>query len=177
MEDLKHRRDYWKRVLCRDGLIDLDGLFAALASAISREARPVEAAALAALWQAQLDPADSRYLVERDGRLLVRPQLIYLRYSGFSVGIGASLGLSAADSEFADEWVESGMRETRAVISALTELVIDCLGDAEREMKDKCGYSPGEILVRAVNTGESLDQSAARLHHEANGLRAVDSDD
>lgn len=177
MEDLKHRRDYWKRVLCRDGLIDLDGLFAALASAISREARPLEAAALAALWQAQLDPADSRYLVERDGRLLVRPQLIYLRYSGFSVGIGASLGLSAADSEFADEWVESDMRETRAIISALTVLAIDCISEAENKMKADKGYSPGEILLRAVNTGESLGQAAARLHHEANGLRPVEVDD
>ncbi len=177
MEDLKHRSDYWKRVLCRDGLIDMDGLHAALAAAISREACPVEASMLAALWQAQTEPADARYLIECDGRRLAKPQLIYLHYAEFSVAIGAALGLSAADSEFADEWVESGMRETRAVISALTELVIDCLGDAEREMKDKCGYSPGEILVRAVNTGESLGQAAARLHHEANGLRPVEVDD
>ncbi|SFL49575.1 hypothetical protein [Azotobacter beijerinckii] len=174
MNNPKYSDEYWKPIFRVGSMIDMRAVNVALAQAITREAKPIDVATLNTLWLRQIEPEDCKYLGEHNGRPLVMPQLVYLRYADYSSAIGVELGLSAEDAD-ADEWVSEDMRETRAIVRTLRMIVVEYLGEAEQQMKEARGYGPGEALIQSINTGESLEQSAARLGYAAQGLRVVGS--
>lgn len=78
-----------------------------------------------------------------------------------------------------DDWITVSMPQTRKISNALGEMAVTFLDEASMAWREKNGTTPAEVFIQAANTGESYQQTQARLSYTAKGLTAVvpDKDD
>lgn len=167
---------HWIARFQAEDSIDMLAVTGALAAALTKEASEVSESTLNAIWQSLVEPEDFEYLVERNGHPVVGIPLVYLRYADFSIAVGSALGFCKEDDDFADMWITDVMPETLAIFTAVRKITIGYLSKASGRFEQTHGYTPADAWVKSIETGEPYEQSSARLHHEAKGLRTANSD-
>jgi len=156
--------------------VDIYKATAALARSITEELKPVTESDINATWQSVVEPEDLNYVVQQNGQTLFGIPLLFRRYADFVSAIGEDIGIAAGDGDddvMCDDWITDSMPKTLAITTALMELTVDYLSEASAKMKEQTGTTPAEVLVESIKTGESFQQSQARLRHATQGLRVV----
>ncbi|EKF7416694.1 TPA: hypothetical protein MXR76_004579 [Pseudomonas aeruginosa] len=154
--------------------VDIYKATAALARAITEELNPASESDINAIWQSVVEPEDFSYVVQQNGKTLFGIPLLFKRYAEFVSAIGEHLGIELdEDDMMCDDWIADSMPKTREIATALMELTVDYLSEASKKMKEETGTTPAEVFVQSINTGESFQQSQARLRHATQGLRVV----
>lgn len=170
--DLNNSRKDWVKRLARDGWLDLCLLTQSLETTLAKEAQQIDAKAMAS---ALLSGVEEQHIRTVGERFYIAIPVMFQRYGEWALWVGAQCGFNTDDDDMVDEWVSESMPETRAIIWAVTDIVGDFMADAAEKARAERGYSPTEVFVQSVNTGESYDQSKARLAHSAKGLSVVTS--
>lgn len=142
-----------------------------LALAISEEAKPISAATLVELWEDAMEPGDEKYVTKEDGKILPGLPLLFKNFANFMVAIEQHLGFEGdPEGIMCDDWITDSMPKTRKITGALGELAVTFLGEASAAWREQTGTTPAEVFVQAANTGESYQQTHARLSFAAKGL-------
>lgn len=153
--------------------VDFDKITATLAVAITEEMEPIPEAQIYAIWQSVIEPEDHKFIVYQNGKTLIGIPLLFQRYASFMSALGEGLGVALGEDMMGDDWISPDMPKTRDIASALMRITVEYLSRASEEMKAKTGTSPADVLVQALSTGESYEQSHTRLIHAARGLQVV----
>ncbi|ENG0049962.1 TPA: hypothetical protein ACRN02_006794 [Pseudomonas aeruginosa] len=169
MKSNDSRKDWVKR-LAQDGWLDLSLLTQSLETTLAQEARRIDAKEMASTL---MSGVDEQYIRTEGERFYIAIPALFKLYGDWALWIGTQCGFNTDDDDMVDDWVSESMPATRAIIWALTDIVGDFMADAAEKVRAERGYSPTEVFVQSVNTGESFDQSKARLAHSAKGLNIV----
>lgn len=147
-----------------------------LAASITAELKPVTASFINATWGTVIEPDDYDNATQQGELILFPIPTLFARYADFMVALGEDLGIARTnDDAMCDDWISESMPKTRAIANALSGLAAKYLAETSAAMRAERGYSPAEVFVGALNSGESFDQTKARLGHSAKGLSAVES--
>ncbi len=165
------RKD-WVNRLAQDGWLDLHLLTEGLEETLAKEARQIGAKEMASML---LSGVDEAYVRTESERVYIAIPALFKRYGEWALWLGAQCGFNTDGDDMVDDWVSESMPETRAIIWALTDIVGDFMAEAAKKVRAERGYSPVEVFAKSVSTGESFDQSKARLEHSAKGLTIVKS--
>lgn len=165
--------EYWASNLLVDDRVDLSLFCRAIADALSAELKEMSPEPIFKLMLSLLEESDWHYLSTDGGQTLVEIPVVFSHFTEWAVAIGIASGWSPQDDEFADAWITDDMPRTKAVFGGLVNLVSEFMVDAGARIKAEHGYSPAEALVHSINTGESFDQSRARIVHGSKGLHLV----
>ena len=180
MKDEAKMVDYWIKKLdvMKDyRLVDMLTVNAALAEALSAEVKPITHKKLNDLWFDVIDdPEYEQHCIIHEGKLVFGVPLLFLRWTDFVAAIGQSFGFmkSADDVQDASSWIKDSMPNTKAIMGAMREITVNALSKASDVQEERTGVSAAEVLIQTLSTGESPEQTAARLQHAARGLRLVD---
>lgn len=145
-----------------------------LAAAITEEMKPVEESDLTATWASVLEPEDFESASQHEGLTLFPIPVLFARYVDFMDAVGEELGVELdLENGMCDDWISDSMPKSRAISTALAALCADYLAEASASLRAEKGYTPAEVFVQSVNTGESFEQSKIRIAHSTKGLNAV----
>ncbi|ELN4740325.1 hypothetical protein RZ737_004105 [Escherichia coli] len=145
-----------------------------LAAAITEELKPVDESFLNATWASVIKTEDYESASQQGEQTLFPIPVLFAVYSDFMTALGEDLAVDVGqDDGMCDDWITESMPKSRAIATALAGLPVDYLVENSAALRAERGYTPAEVFVRSINTGESFDQSKVRIAHSTKGLNAV----
>nr|WP_100217752.1 hypothetical protein [Pseudomonas luteola] len=87
--------------------------------------------------------------------------------------VGKELGLLARDSKDPRVWINDNMKHLRNLVSEWSRNAELVMAEINQAMNDQVGFDASDISVRVAKTGETVEQTEARLYAERAGLKIV----
>ena len=67
-------------------------------------------------------------------------------------------------------------RHTRALLRSVAELGVASMAKLDTAMRAESGFGMNEVLAKAAESSESLEQTTTRLQRQHKGLKAIRGD-
>ncbi|MFK4136245.1 MULTISPECIES: hypothetical protein [Pseudomonas] len=87
--------------------------------------------------------------------------------------VGKELGLLASDSKDPRVWINDNMKHLQNLVSEWSRNAELVMAEINQAMNDQVGFDASDISERIAKTGETVEQTEARLYAERAGLKIV----
>lgn len=108
-------------------------------------------------------------------KALIHPATIFLVYADWCSHIAENF-LSIKfdnDEKSGDWWVTKEAPKTYRLIKILSDVCLGYFSQASEEHRKCHGYTPGDVAIEAINSGEGFDQARVRIHRRYNPLKPI----
>lgn len=145
-----------------------------LSDALANDGYPIDHKLIVELCMFQIAALGASKLTESDGTDMYTPPVVLSAiFSEWMAALGNELGLEAAENDDTPQWITSNMAHTHELLLSLRELGIGSMSTFDKDMQAKIGFSLAELLAKACETSESLEQTTTRLQRKYKGLKAI----
>ncbi len=171
----ENERQEWVKRLAQNGWVNLSLLTDSLEVTLTEEVNRVESNAMALkLIERLADAGDEDYMRDEGDTAFIGIPAIFKHYALWIMDVASMACIDCSQDDGADDWVTDAMPKTQAIIWALTDIAGDFMAEASAKMRADHGYSPAEVFVQSINTGESFEQSKTRIAYGAKGISLVE---
>lgn len=145
-----------------------------LGAALSAECSPISPERLLEIFVKRItEEGHGEFLYCKGETHYVNPTFLFAVYADWITDIGVTLGFDCNNDESSGEWITAEMLAVRNTTKDIRMIAVNGLNNLDERLQAEYGFSPSEVFLRSVNTGEPLEQSHVRLHAERQGLKKI----
>lgn len=167
---LNKTREDWAAQLSVGHWLNVSTLTISLADILSIEAKPLEVTKLESLLLSGVDP---QHIHHADFNTYCALPIAFERYGDWMLAIAGLLGIDTSDHDVVDEWIDDSMPMTQNLLWGLLDLISDYMASASESYRKEHGFSPADVFVGSLNSGESVEQTKTRLSFASKGIKPV----
>lgn len=148
-----------------------------LSDALAEDGYQIDYKLIIEFCQFEIAAHGASKLTESDGvDLYSPPAVLFAIYGEWMAAVGKELGFEVNEGDEAAQWVTPQMTNTRALLKSVAELGVASMAKLDTAMRAESGFGMNEVLAKAAESSESLEQTTTRLQRQHKGLKAIRGD-